>query len=324
MEDMAMITEVRSPAEWRGGEIADEPEWRIPLGDRHRAEVLAAVHAVDVAGLSPADLARADFPLPTLGSVLSDLTTELLDGRGFVLLQGLPIEGLSQRQTDVLAVGIGSHVGAVAPQGPDGVPLVHVRDVGVDPSDPTRRSYQHSGRLGYHADPHDFVALLCLRPAKSGGLSSIVSSVAVHNEIVRTAPELADVLYQPWWRDSRTGDGPDSFYQQPVYALGDDGRMVAAYGPDYMLSALRGAHVPPLSARQVAAMDAMDRLNNDPRLVLSMDLRPGDMQFLNNHVVMHSRTEYEDHPEPERRRDLVRLWLDADQTRQRPIQASTT
>ncbi|MGC4985982.1 TauD/TfdA family dioxygenase [Streptomyces sp. DT193] len=77
----------------------------------------------------------------------------------------------------------------------------HVRDVGVDPAGSTSRSYQHSGQLGYHADPNDVVALLCIRSAQSGGLSCIVSSVAVHNEIVRTRPDLATVLYELWWRD---------------------------------------------------------------------------------------------------------------------------
>lgn len=235
---------------------------------------------------------------------------ELIDGRGFALVQGVPVSGLSEQQSEILSLGIGQQVGTVVPQGADGAPLRHVRDQGADPASPASRSYQHPGRLGYHSDPARLVALLCLRPAKSGGLSSIVSAVAVHNEIVRSRPDLAAVLYEPWWRDRRSGDGPDSFFQAPVYSV-TAGRLLANYGPDYMLSALRGAQVPPLTAAQVAAMDLLDRLTNDPRFALSMDLRAGDMQFLNNHVIMHSRTRYEDHPEPERRRDLIRLWLEA-------------
>jgi hypothetical protein len=187
--------------------------------------------------------------------------------------------------------------------------VLHVRDEGVDPSRPTSRSYQHNQRLGFHADPTDIVALLCIRPAMSGGLSSIVSSVAVHNEIVRARPDLAQLLYQPWWFDRRSGDGPDSFFQQPVYTVDAAGNLLAHYGPDYMRSAQRAAHVPPLNTAQLEAMETLDRLNNDPRFSLTMDLRDGDMQFLNNHVILHSRTTYEDYPEPERRRDLIRLWL---------------
>jgi hypothetical protein len=115
------------------------------------------------------------------------------------------------------------------------------------------------------------------------------------------------VLYEPWWRDHR-GD-EDSFYTSPVYAVGPNGSLTADYGPDYIRSAQRGARVPRLTAAQWEAMELLDELNNDPRFMLTMDLPAGDMQFLNNQVIMHSRTEYEDHPEPSLRRDLIRLWL---------------
>jgi hypothetical protein len=288
---MATIMDVRSAADWRNDQVSD---WRVSLSETHRTELLTAMD-------DPV------FPLPTLGPVLAGLSREVLTGKGFALLQGIPVDGLTERQRESLALGIGRHVGGIAPQGPDGVPLLHVRDQGVDPANPATRSYQHSGRLGYHSDPTEMVALLCIRPARSGGLSSIVSSVAVHNEIVRTRPDLAEVLYEPWWRDHRGGE--DSFYTSPVYAVGPDGSLTADYGPDYIRSAQRGARVPRLTAAQWEAMELLDELNNDPRFMLTMDLQAGDMQFLNNQVIMHSRTEYEDHPEPSLRRDLIRLWL---------------
>jgi Taurine catabolism dioxygenase TauD, TfdA family len=308
---MTGMTQVENPAEWRGEDLRDDAAWVWPLSEPHRAEVLRAVAAVEDAGSAVGDLSRETFPLPTLGPVLARFAGELLDGRGFGVLRGVPVEGLSERQGEIVTVGLGCHIGGVVPQGADGTPVIHVRDTGIDPANPTSRSYQHSRKLGYHTDPTDLVALLCLRPAKSGGLSSLVSSIAVHDEIVRTRPDLAEVLYEPWWFDRRSGDGPDSFYTQPVYAA-QDGRITAVYGPDYMRSAQRGAHVPPFTPAQLAAMDLLDRLNDDPRFVLTMDLRAGDMQFLNNHVVMHSRTAYQDHPEPERRRHLIRLWLTAE------------
>ncbi len=288
---------------WRGAEIADSPEWRIALEPHHQAELLKAVDGV----ADPADVSVTNFPLPSLGPVLAELSTELLNGRGFALLTGIPVDGLTTEQSDLLAVGIGSHVATVMPQGVS--VLEHVRDRGVDPTASTSRSFQHRAALGYHSDPYDFVALLCLQPAMSGGLSTVVSSLAVHNEILRQHPDLAEVLYEPWCRDRRTGDGPDSFHTEPVYAVDADGRLHVNYGPDYIRSAQRGATVPPLSHEQLAAMDALDRLTGDPRFVLAMDLRPGDMQFLNNHVTMHSRTAFED--DPARRRDLIRLWLSA-------------
>ncbi|HEY0697823.1 MAG TPA: TauD/TfdA family dioxygenase [Micromonospora sp.] len=307
---MTVVAEVASAADWRADQLAHSDRWRFPLTDTHRAEVLAALDRVESAGTPLGDISRDSFPLPTLGTELARLAAEVTAGRGFTLLRGVPVDGRTERQREILGVGIGSHFGTVVGQGPEQVTAMHVRDEGADPERPTTRSYQHSRPLGFHADPTDAVALLCVRPARSGGLSSIVSSVAVHNEVVRTRPHLAELLYQPWWHDRRTGDGPDSFVQRPVYTVDGRGRLRTHYGPDYIRSAQRGAHVPPLTPAQLDAMAALDRLNQDPRFMLTMDLRAGDMQLLNNAVILHSRTAYQDHPEPERRRHLIRLWLD--------------
>ncbi|MCX4472264.1 TauD/TfdA family dioxygenase [Micromonospora sp. NBC_01655] len=306
---MAVIDQVRGPADWRADQLAAAGHWQLVLGDAQRAEVRAAVAAVEATGGSPDGLSQADFPLPTFGPRLDRLAAEVTGGCGVGLVRGLPVAGLTARGCELLALGVAAHVGRLVGQGPDGAVLRHVRDRGADPDRPTTRSYEHRRGIGYHADPTDVVALLCVRPARSGGLSTVVSSVAVHNEIVRTRPDLARVLYEPWWYDRRTGDGPDSFAQRPVYAR-VGGRLTAHYGPDYIRSAQRGAHVPPLTPAQREAMDVLDWLHEDPRFVLGMDLRVGDMQFLANDVVVHARTAYEDHPEPERRRDLIRLWLD--------------
>ncbi|MFE9883157.1 TauD/TfdA family dioxygenase [Streptomyces sp. NPDC005784] len=239
-------------------------------------------------GLDLVDFTREDFPLPTLGPILHSLVGELVDGRGFVLLQITPVVSLNERQCEILALGLGRHIGRTVPQR-EGKHMQHVRALGVEPSGPTSRSYQHSGQLGYHADPNELVALLCVRPAKSGGLSCIVSSVAVHNEIVRTRPDLAEVLYQPWWRDRRTGDGPDSFYQSPVYTTDTAGRLRTSYGPDYMHSALRGAHVPPFSPAQLDAMELLDRrlwpvhegINSEPQPLRGLRSSPSrTMRYL--------------------------------------------
>ncbi|XTZ18278.1 TauD/TfdA family dioxygenase [Micromonospora echinospora] len=304
------VTEVSHPADWHGERMAHDDRWHRTLTDAHRAELLAAAEAAHRAGTPLAELTPQVFPLPTLGPLLTRLGAEVTGGSGVGLLRGVPVTGLTEDRCEIMAVGLASHVGDLVPQLSQRVPLVHVRDESADPARSTTRSFQHRRQLGFHADPTDVVALLCVRPARSGGLSTVVSAVAVHNEIVRTRPDLAAVLYQPWWFDRRTGDGPESFHQQPIYARADAGALVCHYGPDYIRSARRGAHVPPLTPTQVEAMTVLDRLTHSPRFALTMDLRPGDMQFLDNRVVLHSRTAYEDDPDPALRRDLIRLWLD--------------
>lgn len=270
---MELITEHPSPADWRADDLTTDDSWRFSLQEQD--------------------------------STLSAIAAELTHGRGVALLQGLPLDNL----TDELAVTICGRLGRVVPQ-PGGRLTVHVRDQGADPRAPTTRSYQHNAELGFHSDPTEAVALLCVRPALSGGLSTVISAVAVHNAMVRDHPDLAEVLYQPWWRDLRRGDDPDGYAASPVYAVDEEGRLRGDYGADYIRSAQRSQHVPRLTDAQRAAMAAMDRLTTDPSLALTMELKPGDMQFLNNRVIWHSRTAYRDHDDPALRRDLIRIWLD--------------
>jgi hypothetical protein len=185
---------------------------------------------------------------------------------------------------------------------------VHVRDPGLDYTDPHVRGYQTRARLDYHVDGSDVVGLLCVRAARSGGISTIVSSTAIHDEIVRRRPDLARLLYEPFWFDRRRGDDDDSFYQLPIFGR-EQGRFVMYYGRSYIESAQRGANTAVLTAQQREAFDLIDHLANSAELFLPMDLRPGDVQFLNNRLIMHARTEYDDWPEEDRKRDMVRLWL---------------
>lgn len=305
---MATARIMGGPAAWRGCDISDHDDWKIELTDGHRAELLAALAAVDRPGIELRDIGIADFPLPTLAPVLARVVTELTDGRGFVLLRGVPVADLSMHSIELLYWGVGQHVGIPIHQQHADDLLVHIRDMGLDPDDPLVRGFQTSARLEYHADSSDIVGLLCVRPAKAGGVSTIISSVAVHDELVRRRPDLADLLHEQWWHDRRSGNGPDSFFRCSVFAE-SGGKLFAHYGRAYIESAVRGEGVPGLSAAQLDALDALDALTNDPRFVLNMHFAPGDIQFLNNYTVMHARTDYVDHPEPERHRDLIRLWL---------------
>jgi hypothetical protein len=296
------------PAAWRGPDIATSEEWKIELDDAARREVLQALAHLKSLERPLRDVSAEDFPLPTLAPVLQGVVDELLDGRGFILIRGVPIEGLSEPDTELLYWGIGQHVGRPIHQKTEDDLLVHIRDMGRDRNNPLVRGFETSAHLDYHCDSSDVVGLLCVRPAKSGGVSTIVSSVAVHDELVRRHPDLADLLHEQWWHDRRSGDGPESFFQCSVFAE-RDGKLFAHYGRAYMESATRADHVPELTPQQVRAMDELDRLTNSPEFVLNMNFRPGDIQLLNNYTIMHARTEYEDYPEPERRRDLIRLWL---------------
>lgn len=244
------------PADWRATDFTSD-EWVHVLPANERDDIRAGLYV-----------------LPSLDG--------LLDGRGFALVRGIPVDG----DPEAVALGVAANVGELVPQG--GAPLLHVRDAGADPTLSTTRSYQHSARLSYHADPTDVVALLCVRPAAVGGLSRVVSSVAVRNEVTRTRPDLAAVLHEPILHS-----GPAGTFERPVYGP-------IFYAPDYIVASS-------LTAAQREALALVDALHQDPRFVLTMDLRPGDMQFLDNRVVVHGRTAFRD--DPSAPRDLIRVWL---------------
>jgi hypothetical protein len=310
--DMA-IEQLGGPAAWTAAQMKATDEWKVELSDAQVDELREALQSVDRPDIEVVEVAKDDFELPTLGPVLEDVVDELMDGRGFVLVRGVPVESLTERQAELMSWMIGLHIGIPIQQGAGGAPLMHVRDQGGDKNHPLARGYQHRAHLDYHTDSPDVVALACIRPAMQGGVSTIVSSVSVHNEILSKRPDMAEVLYESWWHDRRRGDGPDSFFQCPIWAVNDQKKLFAYYGPDYVRSASRGEGVPEMTPVQVEAMELLEATNNDPRFVLNMDFQPGDVQLLNNYVIMHGRTEYQDYPdEPERKRDLIRLWLTID------------
>ena len=261
---------------------------------------------------SPRSPARA-FACRGSAPLLEDARREVVDGRGFILMRGLPIEQLDREQTVRAYFGIGAYLGVARPQNRAGHLVGHVIDLGDDAGDPQTRLYRTNARQRFHIDSCDVVGLLCLRPAKAGGASALCSSVAVLEEIARARPDLAATLEQPFVYD-RKGEipaGKAPHYRMPI-AHRHDGYTTVFFARDFIESAQRRfPDVPRLSARQIEALDLVERLAESDEFRLDMDFRPGDMQFVHNHVVLHARTAYQDWDEPERRRHLLRLWLSA-------------
>jgi hypothetical protein len=309
---------VEGPSAWIGTELMRHPEqWIYTLSPRQLDEIDSAV-----AGLRGRDLAevrRADFPLPMLGPELDRLRAEVLNGRGFVLLRGLPVEGRRIADSAAAYWGIGTYFGHARSQNAKGHLLGHVRDLGLATTDPNVRTYQTTERQHFHTDSCDIVALLCLKTAQSGGLSSLVSSMAMYNRMAQDCPDLAQRLFQPFFTDRRgeVPQGKKPYFELPVYH-DHAGYLSAIYSGTYIRSGQRFAEVPRLTQHDIAALDRFDDLANDAELRLDMEFRPGDMQFVHNHTCLHDRTAFVDWPEPERKRHLLRLWLAAPGARPLP------
>ena len=302
------------PEAWYGPALATQSDWIEPLSPAELDELAAAASPylprVEQNPRALNSLTAAGFPLPALAPRVARLREELLHGRGFVLLRGFPVARWGRRLSAVAFYGLGVHIGRPRTQNAQGHLLGHVRDLGLRSDDPNVRIYQTHERQTFHTDSADVVGLLCLQTAKSGGLSALVSSVTIYNEMRDRRPDLASRLFRPVATDRRgeVPPGAAPYFKIPVFNW-HAGALSAIYQRQYIDSAQRFADAPRLTAADIDALDLFDALTDDPALQLTMALEPGDLQFVHNHTILHDRTAFEDFPEPARRRYLLRLWL---------------
>ena len=308
--------------EWTAKDVADPAAWTEHLSAAEVDELEAAVaHA---AALSDDFMAigKEQFPLPTLGPRLKQIERELIDGRGFVLIRGLPRERWTNDQMSLAYWGVGMHLGKPWPQNAKGHVLGDVTDHGKAPGDPTARGNE-IGLVGldFHCDGSDLVGLMCLQTGVSGGLSAVCNSVALHNRLVRERPDLAAELYKPQPFDYRGEQPPGrpGWYPMPVFSRLGERLFIRLIRP-YVLASQRHADAPRLTERAIEALAWMQDMAEGGDYSVIMDFQPGDMQFINNFHVLHGRTPYEDDRAAGKIRHLKRLWLETEVLKERPVQ----
>ena len=265
----ALPPEQTGPQAWYGPDLARRADWIEVLSPEDQDEIRAAVATLAASGGPPSP---ATFPLPRLGPRLGAIRDELLHGRGFAVLRGLPIDG----DAELAFAGLGSHLGSARSQNRHGHLVGHVRDLGLSSADPNVRVYQTNERQTFHTDSCDVVGLLCLRTARVGGESLLVSSSTIWNEMRRRRPDLAALLLEPIATDRRgeVPPGRQPFYAIPVFHW-YEGHLSALYQRQYVDSAQRFPDAPRLTSAHLEALDLFDALANDPALHLSMTLAPG-------------------------------------------------
>ena len=298
-------------AGWKGSKMAKTTDWIYVLSKNEITELENALAHVKSKKLTTTNIKKSDFPLPNFSKTLSEFLKEIESGRGFLLIRGLPVEKLGDENTTIIYWGIGTYFGKAVAQNMMGELLSDVWSIGNNwNKNYNLRGYQTPVHLPYHCDKSDAVGLLCLQTAKSGGTSSIASSVAIHNEILTKQPDLLKPLYEPFYIDHRGEEfnGEKPYYISPVFNI-YKGKFFARFGQKYVESAQRFPQVPRLTNDQIEAMNLFSKLALSKNFRLDMEFKRGDMQFLNNHCIVHSRTEYQDHPEIVRRRHLVRMLL---------------
>lgn len=304
-------TILTGPAAWLGSEMRKSPNrWLYQLSSDEISELENAARSFLDLNKDIGEITRETFPLDRFASKLAGLKGTLLKGAGVEVLRNLPIAKYSQKFSATIFCGIGAHLGSARSQNAHGHILGHVRDLGADPTDPNSRIYQTNARQTFHTDSSDIVGLLCIRAAKEGGTSLLVSAETIYNRMRAERPDLLALLFEPIATDRRgeVPEGAKPYMEIPVLNWFEH-RLTVFYQRQYIESAQRFEDAPRLTKKHVEALDLFDRLANDPDLCFEMDLIPGDMQFVYNHSQLHDRTGFLDWPDPAQRRHLMRLWL---------------
>ena len=297
-------------AAWTVDDLRADPGWVFELDDRARRDLTASVRKAADPAKTLLDYRRDDFDLASAWPSIAASLREVRDGTGFAILRGMPRAGLTADEFELLTWAIGLHAGVARPQGKASPFMTAVRDAGTAYRTGKGRGYSSSADLDFHTDSADIVLLTCYNVARSGGMSMVSSSVTAHEVMLSERPDLAELLSQPHYFSRQQEQAPDeaAFYPNPIYDQ-RDGLLFSKWNRNRLRSAQAIEGVPELTARQNEALDLLDEILRRPAVMHSMYLRPGDMQILNNHVTLHSRTEFMDHEDPALRRCLFRLWL---------------
>lgn len=302
---------------WRGDQLAHETGWIYQLNGAEIAEAEAVGRRFLTDDPDLRTVLARDYPLPVLADGLRRWAADLDHGRGFVLVRGLPTGFYSDALSAAIFFVLGLHLGDPMKQNELGDVFDHVLATSDKTlADPTALGSRTRDRLNYHSDSSDVVGLLCLRAAKSGGASSLISGAALYNEVLEARPDLAPLLFEPWCYDWRRQDhdAPAPYYASPMCSW-VDGVFSMYAGSRIIRTAQDYPETPRLTARQIELLDLLDALCAQPGLALHTDFRPGDIQWVLNYAALHARTAYEDHAAQGKKRHLLRLWLKRDVAR---------
>ncbi|WP_395943723.1 TauD/TfdA family dioxygenase [Brevundimonas sp.] len=311
MSTLTALPPITGAAAWRGDTLSKSQDWVYMLSPEQLVELEALGQRFVEEDPDLRFVQAEDYPLVACAEAVEEWGRDVDRGRGFVLVRGLRTDLYSDALSAAIYYILGLHMG-------DPIRLNELGDL-MDSvyatstktmDDPTALSSKVRDKLVFHSDSSDIVSLMCLRPAKSGGASCLVSGAEIYNEILRRRPDLAPLLLEPFHWDWKRQDheAPANSYTSPVVSLAQ-GVFSMYAGSLYILTAQEYPDVPRITPEQIEVLQLFDEITYEPGMAIEMDFRPGDIQWLSNYAALHSRTEFQDHPEPQRRRHLLRLWL---------------
>ncbi len=306
-------------ANWTAADLVEDQSWINALDDGARTDLEREVKRLFVPGKPVFDYDAGDVDLGRASAPIATSFQTALNGPGIALIKRLPRETLSEDEFGFLTWMIGLTQGVPRPQGKDSKYLHAVRNVGTNYRSPTGRGYSSNSELDFHIDGADLVALTCYNGAREGGLSMAVSNEAINAALKAEYPQLLPLLFEayPFSLQGEQAPGMPAWVKVPVFSEAN-GHVFIRWVRNRVESSQTIEDAPRIDARHWEALDMLDAVIRRPEHVATMMLEPGDMQILNNHRCLHSRTEFSDFDEPERKRLLFRLWLSPPQAEALP------
>lgn len=309
---------VTDASAWKGEALEHDRRWIHRFTADELTDIRTALARVRARGLRAGVFDADAFALPRLGPRLEALMDEVQHGRGFVLLRGLPVEEWDLESLRLVYWGLGMHLGEPVTQNLDGDLIARITDFGLDVRKPDVKPSRTNAEQNPHCDPADVVALLCVTPAAEGGVSHIASATTLYNEVLAARPQYLTCLTRGFHHDLRGDHAKDSPHgvtpsRIPVFSW-QDGLLTCVFNADTIRDAQHklGTQLPP---EELEAVSFVADTARRPDVRLAMDFRPGDIQLLNNHTIVHWRTAFRD--DPQHKRLLLRLWMDSPERRPR-------
>jgi Taurine catabolism dioxygenase TauD, TfdA family len=311
---LSTLKEVKHPCAWKRSDLLARDNWIHIIRETEANEINTALSIARSQGVTPETVNPENFPLFQLKQTLNTISEELENGLGIALIRGINVDAYSRSDMDLLYAGIGSYLGTAVPQSRNGELIGLVTDTGKKLGEV--RGTKTREMLPFHNDRSDVVGLLCLKKAKTGGESYVVSAAAIYNAMLHVHPDLCEALFEPYHH--RRTDW-EAQYAEDVYALPilsfKDGKFAARYLRYFINSAQELPTTSRISERQLNAINKLEEYFQDEEYFVSLPFEVGDIQFLNNFVAFHSRAGYEDFEEEFKRRLLLRLWLSVPNSR---------
>ncbi|MEE2688420.1 MAG: TauD/TfdA family dioxygenase [Pseudomonadota bacterium] len=306
------IQAFNSPAAWRPLDYPTKDAFAIDLEEHQIAALEAELDRFKTNRDDHVDLNPENFPLTDIADEIVEWRRHVHEGRGMILLRGIPVDRISIEDLKLIYLGLGSHFGRPVSQSNMGDLVGDVINIGD--KDPKERAYRSSRELMLHTDRADHIAMLCIRRAVQGGFSRYASALTIHNVMLLERPDLLPYLYRGFYHH-RFGEQPPgepivTRERIPVFSV-TDGVPSVIFIRGYINLAAEEGHVE-LSEDELEALDLMEEISNRPDVRLDFMMEPGELIFVNNCLIMHSRTSFEDSNDPSLRRHLLRLWLRED------------